>query len=68
MSQFHLNSCIAPWNDHVRKGTLVGNSQSIIAPPYLQKSYTNDTLGCETKVGIDIIYEQDLQRSKQKTH
>ena len=62
MSQFHIKSCAVPRNDHKRKGTPVGNSRSIIAPPYLKKSHTNNTLGCEIKAGIDIIYEQDLQR------
>ena len=60
MSQFHPKSHVASLNDHVEKGTLVGNSRSIIAPPYLQKSHTNNLSGCKIKAGIDIICEQDL--------
>ena len=60
MSQYRPKSRIALLSDHVEKGTLVGNSWSIIAPPYLQKSHTNDTSGCKIKAGIDIICEQDL--------
>ena len=60
MIQLHLRSHVALQSDHKEKGTQVGNSRSIIAPPYLQKSHTDNTLGHKIKAGIDIIYEQDL--------
>ena len=60
MSQLHLRSHVALWIDHKEKRTPVGNSRSIIVPPYLQKSHTDNILGHKIKAGIDIIYEQDL--------